>query len=68
MTSLEYLRSWVGQKYKPCDLLFGVDLNKARKKPHYPMVTIEVSNWLSGAKSFISLDARSEYWQLTVDD
>ena len=25
MTSLEYLRSWVGQEYKPCDLLFGID-------------------------------------------
>ena len=25
MTSLEYLRSWVGQEYKPCDLLFGIN-------------------------------------------
>ena len=25
MTSLKYLRSWVGQEYKPCDLLFGID-------------------------------------------
>ena len=25
MTSLKYLRSWVGQEYKPCDLQFGID-------------------------------------------
>ena len=25
MASLQYLRSWEGQKYKPCDLLFGID-------------------------------------------
>ena len=25
ITSLEHLRSWVGQEYKPCDLLFGID-------------------------------------------
>ena len=43
--------------------------NKALKKPHYPMVTVEeVANRLSGAKSFMSLDACSGYWQLTVDD
>ena len=25
MMSHEYLRSWVGQEYKPCDLFFGMD-------------------------------------------
>ena len=25
MTSHEYLRSWVGQEYNSCDLLFGID-------------------------------------------
>ena len=25
MTSLECLGSWVGQEYKPCDLLFGIN-------------------------------------------
>ena len=25
ITSLEYLRNWVGQEYKPCDSLFGID-------------------------------------------
>ena len=45
------------------------DLNKALKRPHYPMVTVEeVANRLSGAKSFMSLDACSGYWQLPVDD
>lgn len=45
------------------------DLNKALKRPHYPMVTVEeVANRLSGAKSFTSLDACSGYWQLPVDE
>ena len=45
------------------------DLNKALKRPHYPMVTVEeVTNRLSGAKIFTSLDACSGYWQLPVDD
>ena len=45
------------------------DVNKALKRPHYPMVTVEeVANRLSGAKSFASLDACSGYWQLPVDD
>ena len=44
------------------------DLNKALKRPHYPMVTVEVANRLSGAKSFMSLDGCSGYWQLPVDD
>ena len=45
------------------------DLNKALKRPHYPMVTVEeVANRLAGAKSFTSLDACSGYWQLPVDE
>ena len=45
------------------------ELNKALKRPHYPMVTVEeVANRLSGAKIFTSLDACSGYWQLQVDD
>ena len=45
------------------------DLNKALKRPHYPMVTVEeVATRLSGATSFTSLDACSGYWQLQVDD
>ena len=45
------------------------DLNKALKRPHYPMVkTEEVGNRLSGAQNFTSLDACSGYWQLQLDD
>jgi len=45
------------------------DLNKALKRPLYPMVTVEeVANRLSGAQTFTSLDACSGYWQLQVDD
>ena len=45
------------------------DINKALKRPHYPMVTVEeVANRLAGAKSFPSLDACSGYGQLPVDD
>ena len=45
------------------------ELNKALKRPHYPMVTVEeVANRVSGAKIFTSLDACSGYWQLQVDD
>ena len=45
------------------------DLNKALKRRHYPMVTVEeVANGLSGAKSFMSLVACSGYWQFPVDD
>ncbi|PFX31924.1 Retrovirus-related Pol polyprotein [Stylophora pistillata] len=45
------------------------DLNKALNTPHYPMVTVEeVANRISGAKSFMSLDACSGYWQFPVDD
>jgi len=44
------------------------DLNKALKRSHYPMGTVEVANRLSRAKSFISLDACRGYWQLPVDD
>ena len=45
------------------------DLNKALKRPHYPMVTVEeVATRLSGTTGFTSLDACSGYWQLQVDD
>ncbi|XP_032230541.2 uncharacterized protein K02A2.6-like [Nematostella vectensis] len=45
------------------------DLNKALKRPHYPMVTVEqVANRLSGATMFTTLDACSGYWQVEVDE
>ena len=43
-------------------------LNKALKRPHYPMVTIEeVATCLSEAQLFTSLDACSRFWQLPLD-
>ncbi|KAL9974064.1 hypothetical protein ACROYT_G011062 [Oculina patagonica] len=49
--------------------IYAKDLNKALKRPHYPMVTVEeVANRLLGAQSFTSLDECSGYWQFPVDD
>ncbi|KAK2721303.1 hypothetical protein QYM36_003550 [Artemia franciscana] len=44
-----------------------VDLNKAIKRPHYPIPTFEdaISD-LSGAKYFSKLDATSGYWSLVL--
>lgn len=45
------------------------DLNRALKRPHYPMATVEeVANHLTGAKLFTTLDASSGFWQLPVDE
>ena len=45
------------------------DLNKAIKRPHYPVPTLDdVTSRLSGCKYFSTLDARSGYWQIQLDD
>ena len=45
------------------------DLNRALKRPHYPMVTVEqVPDRLVGDSMFTTLDASSGYWQLPVDE
>lgn len=45
------------------------ELNKAIKRPHYPMPTLEdVLSKMSGAKYFSKLDARSGYWQLRLSE
>ena len=45
------------------------DLNRALKRPHYPMVTVEqVANKLTGAQILSTLDAWSGFWQLSVDE
>ncbi|XP_048582219.1 uncharacterized protein K02A2.6-like [Nematostella vectensis] len=45
------------------------DLNRALKRPHYPMATVEqVANKLTGAEIFSTLDACSGFWQLPVDE
>ena len=45
------------------------DLNRALKRPHYPMVTVEqVADHLAWDSMFTTLDASSGYWQLPVDE
>ncbi|KAK7093235.1 hypothetical protein V1264_007025 [Littorina saxatilis] len=45
------------------------ELNKAIKRPHYLMPTLEdVLSKMSGAKYFSKLDARSGYWQLRLSE
>ena len=45
------------------------DLNRAIKRSHYPMPTIEeVSTKLSNAKMFLVLDAKSGLWQIKLDE
>ena len=45
------------------------DLNRAIKRSHYPLPTIEeVATKLSKAKVFSVLDAKSGFWQLKLDD
>ena len=45
------------------------DLNRAIKRSHYPMPTIEeVATKLSNAKVFSVLDARSGFWQIKLDE
>ena len=45
------------------------DLNQAIKREHYPMKTIEeVVAEIPGAKVFSTLDARSGFWQIKLDE
>ena len=45
------------------------DLNRAIKRSHYPMPTIEeVATKLSNAKVFSVLDAKSGFWQIRLDE
>ena len=45
------------------------DLNRAIKRSHYPMPTIEkVATKLSKAKVFTVLDAKSGFWQIKRDE
>ena len=45
------------------------DLNKAIRRSHYPLPTVdETLDKLSGAKIFSKLDASSAYWQIPVDE
>ena len=45
------------------------DLNKAIKRPFYPVPTLDdVTRKLSGSRHFSLLDARSGYWQIKLSD
>lgn len=45
------------------------DFNKAIKRPHYPLPTIEdITPKPMGAKHFIALDARSGYWAIKLTE
>ena len=45
------------------------DLNRAIKRPHYPLPTVEeVAIRLSQAKVFSLLDAKSGFWQVLLDE
>jgi hypothetical protein len=45
------------------------DLNKAIRRPHYPMKTLnDVLPQLAEAKFFTKLDARSGYWTLRLSE
>ena len=45
------------------------DLNRAIKRSHYPLPTIEeVSTRFSGAKVFSVLDAKCGFWQVKLDE
>ncbi|CAH1232986.1 RTL1 [Branchiostoma lanceolatum] len=45
------------------------DLNKAIKREHYQLPTLEdISTRLAGSKYFAVVDARSGYWQICLDE
>ena len=45
------------------------DLNRALKRPHYPMPTVEeILPHLSNAKVFSILDAKDGFWQVKLDE
>ena len=45
------------------------DLNKAIKREHHPILTLEeITPNLTGAKLFSTLDARNGYWNIKLDE
>ena len=54
---------------KLCICIDPRPLNKAIKHEHYSLPTIEqITMRLSGAKYFSTLDARSGFWQIPLDE
>ena len=43
------------------------DLNKAIKRPHYKLPTIDILPKLTNAKVFSVLDAQKRFWQIQFD-
>ena len=45
------------------------DLNKAVKRPHFPLLTVEeVESRMPNAKVFSKIDCTSSFWQIELDD
>ena len=45
------------------------DLNKAIKRPHYPLPTLDgITHKLAGAHYFSVMDARSGYWAIKLTE
>jgi len=52
-----------------CLCLDAKDLNKAIKREHHPILTLEeITPKLAGAKLFSKLDARNGYWNVKLDE
>ena len=55
-------------KEEICICLEPRDLNKAIKRPHHPMRTVEeVLTKVKGAEHFTVLDAKASFWQIPLD-
>ena len=75
LTPVSESKDWVSSMVtvvKPNKLRICIDpkdLNRAIKRSHYPLPTIEeVATRLSKAKVFSVLDAKSGFWQVKLDD
>ncbi len=77
ITPIEELTEWVShmvatRKKNSDDMRLCInpkDLNVALKRRHRPMRTVEeVTMNLTDAKVFITLDAKSSFWQVLLDD
>ena len=75
ITSVSEPTEWVSQmvaaKKKDGGIRICIDprdLNKALKRPHHPMRTVEdVASHMPNATVFSTLDARSGFWQIKLD-
>ena len=67
----EWVSNMIAAKKKNGDIRICIDpkdLNKALLRPHHPMRTIEdVAARMPNAKVFSTLDAKSSFWQISLD-